>query len=145
MDGLASLEYLFIQNNFIRDISVLGRLPSLMRLELSGNCITDFAALEGITRLENWVRDELRASRQFNGTHPQLAPILKAPRNLQLWADYARWLIGAGDPLGAALEDKLEGRWNQLPSFWAMGHETAREKRDNGEWYYRNVSPTVSV
>lgn len=116
-----------------------------MRLELSGNCITDFAALEGIARLENWVRDELRGSRQLNGAHPPLQPILKEPRNLQLWADYARRLIATGEPLGAALKDKLEGRWNQLASFWAMGHETAREKRDNGEWYYRNVSPIVSV
>jgi hypothetical protein len=143
--GLRALEYLFIQDNLIRDISVLKELPSLMRLELSRNCITDFSVLDELPRFQQWVREELRNSQQLNGTHALLQPILKEPRNLQLWAEYARWLISIGDPLGNALKDKLEGGWNQLPNFWAMGDEIASVRRDNDEWFYRNVSPIVSV
>lgn len=138
--NLKSLEYLFIQNNLISDISVLRELPKLHRLELSQNCITDFSALDGLN-MQAWVRKELRDSQQLNGTHELLKLILDNPIDLNLWVDYTRWLIQQGDPLGEKLKDKLEGKWNQLPDFWAMGEEY--EKRKNRDT--RTLKPIMKV
>lgn len=141
--NMKSLEYLFIQDNLISDISTLRELPKLHRLELSHNCITDFSALDELP-MQDWVRKELRNSLQLNGTHELLQPIRKDPRNSTLWVDYTRWLIHQGDPLGEKLKDKLEGRWNQLPTFWAVG-EAIEKKKENDEWYYRTTGPVMKV
>lgn len=141
--NMKSLEYLFIQDNLIADIAVLRELPKLHRLELSNNCITDFSALETLN-MQEWVRKELRSSRQLNGTHELLQPVRNDPRNLMLWLDYTRWLIQQGDPLGEKLKEKIEGRWNQLPIFWAVGNDVEK-KKENNEWYYRTTRPVMNV
>ena len=132
--GLTNLKLLFARNNRIQDVSPLSGKPNLNRLWLQNNCITDFSPLDQLPKMRDEDRADLRASRQLNSSHPPMKAIFKEWHNLELWAEYARWLVEQDDVLGLELAEKLEGEWNQLPLHWARPIQYEEEKKEDGQW-----------
>ena len=83
-------------------------------------------------------------SPQLDSRHAPMLRILDDWNELSHWACYAQGLHDRDEILGLELQEKLEGKWSQLPEHWAPATEVERRVIE-GQWHSRNLSPILRL